>query len=421
MNKCYVVDTNILIHAIEFFDDSSIMQDRVIIPLTVICELDRLKMEAKTGELKFKARRAIRKIDELIKNDKIEFYSNNGKCYDLADNDIIQSALEIRESCDIVLVSNDLNMRLKARAVELKTMDYLSESKEFTGLYDGVGEVFVNNDIFQKFANRKPIKTDVQLLPNQCVVVKNEFCHDNTILGIYNPKKKSIERLVFEDCNPNGIKPKNMEQKFFIELIMRDDIRAVTASGIFGSAKTFTAMGTCLHLLETGKYKKIYIAKSPEVFSKRLEIGFLPSDLADKLMPSLIGITSNLKNMDNNKNERLDGKKLLEGYMTFGKIEILSIGHLLGASIDDNSLVIIDESQLLDKDEFLQVASRIGESSKIIFAGDIVSQKGLLNLAPEDTGMYHFIDTMKDSELTGHITMKKVLRSGLARELAEKW
>ena len=433
MRKTFILDTNILIH-----DPYCIYNFRgnyVILPIYVIEEIDKLKRNQNTA---IQARLASRVLDEIrkegslfkgveLKNDiffRVEI-KNDMKLLpevlkkDVVDNYIISVTLGIKKDNPdkrVIIVTKDINMRIKADALGLEVEDYSTDKVDYTELYDGFYEVEVDSKTFGQY--EKNGKMDFMDLGREDIIpTPNSFfklnCKGNILTGRYENGK--IKKFLLGDSSPWGLRARNDEQRFAMELLMDENIKVVTLVGGAGTGKTLLAIATGLELVvERKKYKKLLIARPIIPMGK--DLGYLPGSEKEKLKPWMQPIFDNIDFLSEAKDDKT-GEKVVEGLEAMGILKIEALTYIRGRSIP-RGLIIIDEAQNLTPLEIKTIVTRAGENTKIIFTGD-PQQIDNPYLDSNTNGLTYLADRLKNEEIVGHITLKKGERSKLA-EIAAK-
>ena len=408
MKKTYILDTNVLIHdpnALFNFEDNNI-----ILPIYVVEEIDKLKRSE--GEKGRNARLTARTIDELRKNGslfkgvtlpkggtfRVEIkgdYKNLPSFLqkDVMDNRILAVVIELSKEINekVILVTKDINMRIKADALDIPVEDYETDTVSIDELYKG------------------------EVYPNECFKVK---CEDREHLGIYNIDKKRIEKLTYADIELWGIRAKNSEQSFAVELLMNPEIQVVTLVGQAGTGKTLLALAAALEqVVERSIYKKIFVARPIIPMGK--DLGYLPGGEKEKLRPWVQPIYDNFDFLASNKGneDRKSGEKAIFGLEAMGLLKVEALTYIRGRSIP-KGLLIIDEAQNLTPHEVKTIVTRAGEDTKIIFTGDPY-QIDNPYLDANSNGLTYLAEKFKNEKISGHVTLEKGERSALA-ELAAK-
>ncbi len=431
--KIFVLDTSVILH-----DHNSIIsfdEHDVAIPITVLEELDNFKIGNDTKN--FACREFIRVLDKLSKNQtlldwvplngsdkkgkfKIIMQNENGdldaeKVFGKNKNDhkILNAALTLKEQepgRKVILVSKDINLRLKAKALDLQAEDYeTGKIKEESTGYTGQ-TVIENVDpavIQELYKNNETTNIEVlgdQKIDNGFYILKND---KNSILCFFNPIKQVIERV--EKQYVYGIKPKNAEQTFAMHALLNDDIKLVTLQGVAGTGKTLLALASALE--KSNKYHQIILAR-PIVPLSNKDIGFLPGSAEDKVNPYMQPLFDNLSYIKNQFGENEKKTKKVQEMEQDGKLKITALAFIRGRSLS-NVIFIVDEAQNLTPHEVKTIITRAGENTKIIFTGD-VHQIDTPYLDEQSNGLSYIIDRLKGNELFAHILLEKGERSELA-------
>lgn len=436
MKKNYVLDTNVLIH-----DPSSIYNfedNNIILPIYVIEEIDKLKRAE--GERGRSARVTARTLDELrsqgslfkgvelpkggtlrveIKGDYKNLPSFLQK--DLMDNRILAVVLEVSKELEekAILVTKDINMRIKADALSIPVEDYEADSVSFDELYKGHRTLEIDEESYKKFIKSGKLKLeevyDKESFPNECFRLTND---GKEHLAIYNIDKKRLEKLTYSDIELWGIRARNPEQSFAVELLMNPNIQIVTLVGKAGTGKTLLALASSLEqTVERSIYKKILVARPIIPMGK--DIGYLPGGEKEKLRPWVQPIYDNFEYLASNKGneDRKSGEKAIFGLESMGLLKIEALTYIRGRSIP-KGMLIIDEAQNLTPHEVKTIVTRAGQDTKIIFTGDPY-QIDNPYLDANSNGLTYLAEKFKNEKLAGHVTLEKGERSPLA-ELAAR-
>jgi PhoH-like ATPase len=429
--KTYVLDTNVYLT-----DAESILaftNNDILVPLKVLDEIDKHKKRQDTVGVQ--ARSTIRKLDQLrakgnlskgVRLEKgkgiIRVKSYNPLCLpddlDLEDpdNQIIATALsemEQNKTRKVVVVSRDINMRVKCDALGILTEDYQVEQVVANSdqLYSGICEVLVDDQVIDNFYEDKEVLLDTitGLCPHQFVM----------LISNSNPKKTALARYINKNITvrkvPNVVawntKARNKEQQFALNLLMDPDVPVVSLIGKAGSGKTLLALAAGLEqTLGSSRYKKIVVTKPVEPVGK--DIGFLPGTLEEKMLPWLAPIQDNLQFLMG------DDRMTLDMYQEKGQIEVEAMTFIRGRSIS-NAFIVIDEVQNMTQHEIKTVLTRVGEGTKIVLTGDI-EQIDNVYIDATNNGLSYVVERLKTESITGHITLKKGERSKVATIAALK-
>lgn len=437
MKKLFVLDTNVILH-----DSACIYQfkdNNIIIPITVIEELDKFKKG--NDVINCNARDFLRSLDALssdkILNGGVPIDNGEGKIsialetpltekvkrnFNVisADIRILNIAYTIAQKHDfknVIFVTKDVNLRLRARSIGLKTENYQSKYVEnLSEMYTGSRVIEQVDETVLEQLFKKPYETGIERLDtkeafytNENVVLKNG---SRSALTFFDGRQKKLKRIQPQTCS--GVKPRNSEQIFALNAMLNPDIPLVTISGKAGTGKTLLALAAALE--NKRYYRQIFIAR-PVVPLSNKDIGFLPGDVASKLDPYMQPLYDNLSFIQNHfggKNSR--AKKIAE-LIEEEKIVITPISYIRGRSIV-KVFFIVDEAQNLTPHEVKTIITRAGEGTKIVFTGDIY-QIDHPYLDSQTNGLAFIIEKMKGQKVYAHVNLEKGERSELA-ELASK-
>lgn len=432
MRKTYVLDTSTLIN--DPLAWKHYLHSDVIIPIAVLTELDKLKKQV--GDAGRNARVCIRQLDEiselgdistgilldddiLIKIDTqdhaIEKFGDPG----YGDTHILACAIatwQAHPAHDVVLVSNDINLRVKAKSRGLDAESNISKKHSLSDLYSGI--VTINDEEagldLQQLGYIDPAAYGLNLSPNECVLFENEVGD-----GIAMGRKVAKDKIkLVKKCYPWNISARNKEQSFAIDLIMDKSVDLVTLIGRAGTGKSLVVLAAALELvLNRHEYDKLIIYRPIQAVGS--DIGYLPGTMEEKLGPWFQAIMDNLEVLFTPKggNHKHDWRKTLEMYTHRGSIEMEAITYVRGRSIP-NAIILVDECQNLSKDDVKTLITRSGENTKIILTGDI-EQIDNSALDATSNGLTHVIEKFKDEPEAGHVTFVQGERSRLASKAAD--
>lgn len=431
--RIYVLDTSVILYdhnAINHFDDNDIA-----IPITVLEELDNFKKGNDTKN--FEAREFIRFLDKVSGSNTLQQWialdeNKKGRFKIImhhektqldaeyifgdikADHKILNSAIALQEenpNREVVLVTKDINLRLKAKALNLPSEDYLTgKIQDVKNLVVTGKETLedVDTEIIKKIFNGGKIENPeigkVKFKKNSFYILKNG---KNSALAYYNPFDNSLERVEKEYVY--GIKPKNAEQAFAIHALLNNSIKLVALQGVAGTGKTLLALASSLE--QRNQYKQIILARPIVPLSNR-DIGYLPGDANEKIGPYMEPLWDNLKYIKNQFGENEKRYRQIDEMQKEEKIVITPLAYIRGRSLSD-VYFIVDEAQNLTPHEVKTIITRAGENTKIIFTGD-VNQIDSPYLDEQSNGLSYLIDRLKEHELFAHITLEKGERSELA-------
>lgn len=454
MKKTYVLDTNVLLS-----DPNSIFsfqENDLIIPMAVLEELDRHK--SRPDEVGRNARQISRTLDDMraggnslikgvplreggcLKIVSIDHSALKAAPTELQENkvDNLIIAFMLTLNGDAILVSKDINVRIKCDSLGVKCEDYLkmrvtSDPQKF---YRGVEVLELEEALIDYFYNNGKLDLPETLLqgrrlhPNQIVVIKNVKDGQtlkSAIAKYPGPGQALIPVAKIE--NVFGLKPRNKEQSFSLDLLFDPEIKLLTLVGPSGTGKTLLALAAALEQLkgtgapELARYEKLIVTRPVQPVGK--EIGFLPGTLAEKMEPWIAPIRDNLNFLVNNKRPprvrkgstengkpRHDDGTYLSLMQERGLIEIEAITFIRGRSIP-NAFIVIDEAQNLSMHELKTIITRVGDGTKIVLTGDI-EQIDNVHVDAFTNGLTYAVERFKDYPIAGHVTLLKGERSPLA-------
>lgn len=439
MKKTFILDTNVLLHdvnSIYAFEDND-----VVIPMVVIEELDNFKSEGDTRGKN--ARMVSRELDGLREQGrlnegvklpkggtlKIELDKPNILpqvfSFNKSDNAILNIAYTMskkegsykKNQNPVIVVTKDINMRLKAEALGLKAQDYTSDKVKYDELYTGVIETEVDSAQIDAFYRDKklPLEKD-KYFPNQFLILKaNDGSKKSAIGRVANNGECVLKPLSAQDPVAWGIKPLNKEQRFAMELLLDDSLDIVTLVGTAGTGKTLLTLATGLQrTMDESAYRRMVVCRSIVPVGK--DLGFLPGTKEEKLEAWMGAIYDNLAFLADHKNPD-EGEQKAHYLLDSGKIEIASVTHMRGRSLP-GQYMIVDDAQNLTPHEMKTILTRAGEGTKIVVTGDPY-QIDTPYLDIESNGLTYLVDRLKGQPTHGHITFTKTERSRLA-DLASK-
>ncbi len=432
--KTYVLDTSVYLTEAAALKAFTSKNNDVVIPLKVLEEIDKHKK--RQDSVGHNARQIIRQLDELRANGNLHkgvriargmgIVSARG--YDKEtlpadwsssnpDNQIIATALTLKKENPrrkTVLVSRDINMRVKCDSIGLLTEGYQAsqvvESPDH--VYTGYAEYLVDDQEIENFYEGKPVfadKEEIVLYPNQFVMLVSNSNPKKTALVKFFNYETPLAKVAKPKGGVWGIKPRNKEQAFALDLLMNPDIHLVSLVGKAGSGKTLCAIAAGLEqVLESEKaaplYSRLIVSRPVQPLGK--DIGFLPGTMEEKMGPWLKPIQDNLQHLMG------DDSATLDIYMDRGKIEVEAITYIRGRSIS-NAFIIIDEAQNLTRHELKTIVTRVGENTKIILTGD-VEQIDNVYIDEVTNGLTYAVEKFKQYNISGHITLMKGERSKIA-------
>lgn len=423
--KTFLLDTNVFLHdpdSLKAFADNE-----VVIPLAVLDELDSAK--TRFDEVGRNARVVVRTLDRLrgmgslsqgVEVDgsviRVELnHSGNvpdGLSAEKADNRIISAALGLKkEGKRVIVVSKDINLRVKCDVLGLEAEDYEKGkiAEDVDTIYGGVKTLFVpSSTINELYANGQVVVEGAEAYPNQFFILKSSEKESHSGIARF---KGGAFRLCSFPKELWSIVPRNAEQKMAMELLMDPSVKLVTLIGKAGSGKTLISLASALHHVVNDHklYNRILISRPIQPMGR--DLGFLPGDIEEKLQPWMQPLYDNL--------ELLLGAdyNMIEMYKEQGIIHVEPLTYIRGRSIP-NSFIIIDEAQNLSAHEIKTIITRIGENSKIVLTGDIDQiDNPYVDFA--DNGLTHVVEKFKEYPIAGHVTLRKGERSELATLASE--
>jgi len=432
--KVFVLDTNVLLH-----DPMSIchfQEHDIVIPIVVIEEIDTFKKDQ--TEIGRNARAVSRQLDKLrltgslsqgvamegggtLRVDVIPHPLDLGLTTldkHKADNQILACALaqlKVRKE-KVVMVSKDTNLRIKADALGLQAEDYTTDRVAVDELYTGtrVWEVDpVKLDML--FDGGLVPDPDQPLNPNQFVTLVDRSNDAHTALGRFYAADGRIHPLKRVEMPPWGVKPRNREQQFALELLLDDTVQVVTLLGKAGTGKTLLAIAAGLQqVVDEERFNKLLVSRP--VMPMGRDLGFLPGDVSEKLRPYMQPIYDNLDyivaaNMEQRRRSSMTPAQLEEG----GYMSVEPLTYIRGRSIP-NQYIIVDEAQNLTPHEVKTILTRAGDGTKIVLTGDPF-QIDNPYVDASTNGLSYLAEHFKHLEIAGHVTLVKGERSKMA-ELA---
>jgi PhoH-like ATPase len=435
--KIFVLDTSVIL-----YDHNAIynfQEHDVAIPALVLEELDNFKSGNDTRN--FEARNFIRIIDIASKSNLINNWFKLGKnslgrfkvqiaempktvnaetlfSEGKFDNRILNAALALQDEnpeCKVILVSKDICLRLKAKALGLNAEDYeTGKVKNVEELYSGKTELKLGDAILiEKLKSEGYFSASEISLPHQNSNHFYIFKHQRkSAASFYSLKDKLLKQVKSEPVF--GVVPRNIEQSFALDALLNSAIKLVTIQGNAGTGKTLLALASALE--QRRDYRQIYITR-PIVPLSNKDIGFLPGDMKSKVDPYMAPIWDNLKFIREQfaKDEKTQFK--IDELVKTEKIEIAPLAFIRGRTLN-KIFFIVDEAQNLTPHEIKTIISRAGEDTKIVFTGDIY-QIDTPYLDSESNGLSYLIENAKDHPLYAHITLQKGERSELANLATE--
>ncbi len=440
MKKTYVLDTNVILHsaqALNSFEDND-----VVIPMTVIEELDKFKRNQ--DELGRNTRQAIRQIDalrqkgSLAKGVKLDNALNPRKCGSLRvivsegqlsgssdmkvpDNRILNVAkmLMEREKRPVIFITKDLNLRLKADALGIPVEDFECEQVNSDELYPGLLTLPVSADLMDRFHRDGfiEIPKGVTVYPNEFVMFADKLNERHTTVGWCRHGRIEVLPNGMGE-HVGGISPRSLEQRMALILLTDPEIQVVSLVGQAGSGKTLLALAAAVEqAINNNLYERILVSRPIVPMGK--DIGYMPGGKDEKLGVWMQPIYDNLEFLMQNggKKDPQTVRRRLDDMRRYHQLELEALTYIRGRSIP-RQFIIVDEAQNLTPHEVKTIVSRAGMGSKMILTGD-PAQIDNPYLDASSNGLSYLVEHFKSIDLHGHITLKKSERSPLAAAAAE--
>jgi len=436
VRRTFILDTNVLLYdprALFVFNEHD-----VIIPITVIEEVDRFKKDLnETGR---NARLVSRYLDKLRTEGSLSEgvqLEGGGKLRvelgrsatlpkglkgDTGDNLILQTTKALNDENDghVVLVTRDTNMRLKADAMGIRAEDYRHAHIAVDEYYTGVAEEEVPqpkiDELYEKgFLPRAAVETPLN--PNQFALLGP--AERPTAMVRYDARKDRLKLVGRHKEGVWGIRARNKEQLFALELLLDDSLSLVTITGIAGTGKTLLAIACGLmKVTDEKRYRRLLVSRP--IFPMGRDLGFLPGDVNEKLNPWMKPIFDNLEvllSSPDGERARPDAPPSYQPLLDQRILEVEPLTYIRGRSLPQQ-FVIVDEAQNLTPHEVKTVITRAGEGTKIILTGD-PNQIDNPYVDATSNGLTYVVERFKGSPIAGHITLRKGERSELAKQAAE--
>jgi PhoH-like ATPase len=433
-DKYFVLDTNVLLHnsqAISCFADNT-----VVLPMTVIEELDKFKKN--NDELGRNARGVIRDLDRLRSQGSLgkgvrtsdggvvwitmEKEGDCGTCIDLniPDNRIIATAFRLfKEGKRVIFVSKDINARLKADALGIEVADFEKEKADFDQLYTGWRHLPVPAATIDRFHHSKELQLEGEpFQPNEFILLVDEANDKHTGIGrvVANNRLKSLNPA-FD--NASNLRPRSMEQRVALELLMDPEVPLVSLIGQAGTGKTLLALAAGLaNTLKGSRYEKLLVSRP--VIPLGRDIGYLPGTKDEKMklwMQPIFDNLAYLMGLANGGKQDAAAELGIKRLLREERIELEALTYIRGRSIS-RQYVIIDEAQNLTPHEVKTIISRAGEGTKMVLTGD-PEQIDNPYLDASSNGLSYTVERLKGQEACGHITLTRSERSHLSSLAAE--
>lgn len=433
--KNFILDTNVILHDYKCLDNFE--ENDIYIPFIVLEELDKFKKGS--DQINFNARAFVRELDLITDDDLFtsgaDLGVGKGKLYivnasqenkrineafpeKIPDNRILAVVDDVamkHPNMKTILVSKDINLRMKARSLGMMAEDYINDKVTDIDIFNQSEVVVegVNPDLIdQIYAQNGGVDLDAftfekQPDPNQCFILKSDR---NSVLARYNPFTQKITKVGKE--NNFGIQPRNAEQAFAFEILNDPEVKLVGLTGKAGTGKTLLALASALKQHKI--YRQILLAR-PIVSLSNKELGYLPGDEKQKVAPYMQPLFDNLNVIKTQLGENSPDLRVIEELQKSGQLEIEALAFIRGRSLTE-TFCIIDEAQNLTPHEVKTIITRAGENTKMVFTGDL-QQIDSPYLDMQSNGLAYMIDKMRGQQIFGHVNLVKGERSELS-ELA---
>ena len=435
--KNFVLDTNVILHDYKCIEN--FQENDIYLPIVVLEELDKFKKGS--DQINYNAREFVRELDTLTSNDLFLKGASLGpgtgtlhvvtgdkyqeKIYQsfpekTADHRILSCTLSVAESekdrkVKTILVTKDVNLRMKARSLGIEVEDYITDKVINVDIFKRAQDIYENIDpdlIDKMYASPDGIDADLfdiksKLEPNECFILKSVR---NSVLARYNPFTNKFKKV--EKASNYGIQPRNAEQSFAFEVLNDPDVKLIGLTGKAGTGKTLLALASALK--QANVYKQILLAR-PIVALANKDLGFLPGDEKQKVAPYMQPLFDNLNVIKGQFAPGGSDARKIDDLQKNGQLVIEALAFIRGRSLSE-TFCIIDEAQNLTPHEIKTIITRAGEGTKMVFTGDI-QQIDSPYLDAQSNGLAYMVDKMKGQELFAHINLIKGERSQLS-ELA---
>lgn len=433
--KNFVLDTNVILHDYDCL--KNFQENDIYIPIVVLEELDKFKKG--NEQINFNAREFVRELD-LITDDSLftkgaVLGEGLGKLFILTggemvpevkssfperkpDHEILSAACMLaakHPKTKTILVTKDVNLRMKARSIGLVVEDYITDKVINVDIFEKSNEVFegVAPELIDRIYSSKE-GLDISefdfkdiIEPNECFILKSDR---SSVLARYNPFTHSVYKV--SKAKNYGIEPRNAEQSFAFEILNDPEIKLVALTGKAGTGKTLLALAAAL--ADMNDYKQILLAR-PIVALSNKDLGFLPGDAAAKVAPYMQPLFDNLNVIKRQFAANSAEVKKIDDMQKSEQLVIEALAFIRGRSLSE-TYCIVDEAQNLTPHEIKTIITRAGEGTKMIFTGDI-QQIDQPYLDSQSNGLVYMIDKMKGQKIFAHVNLVKGERSALS-ELA---
>ena len=430
--KTFVLDTNVLLH--DYKCIYNFEENDIVLPITVLEELDKFKKG--NDQINFHAREFTRELDKLsgdeLFNGGIPLGKGLGKLSvekgrpisdsirqsfpeDTPDHRILAIAEHVflnKNKKNTVLISKDINLRLKAKSIGILAQDYRNDKvADIDHLYKGIQvmesmSTRLISKLYEQFEGVpvKQFKFPDEPEAHQYFIMKNG---KSSALSHYDPFNKVIDRV--EKIKTYGIEPRNAEQTFAIDALIRPEIQLVSLTGKAGTGKTLLALAAALY--QRKLYTQIFLAR-PVIPLANRDLGYLPGDVSEKIEPYMQPLFDNLAVIKHRFSQQSPEYSKIDEMLKTEKLVITPLAYIRGRSLS-RVFFIVDEAQNLTPHEVKTIITRAGEGTKMVFTGDI-EQIDSPYLDSRSNGLSHLSDKMKGQDIFAHVNLVKGERSYLA-------
>ena len=433
-SKIFVIDTNVVLH--DYMCIYNFQDNDLVIPIVLLEELD--KMKKGNDQINYNAREFTRELDKIAGDDMfnggITLGKNLGKLSietgkpfspelkrsfpeETPDHRILAITEYLKSKNPdrpVILVTKDINLRMKAKSVGLSAQDYKSDKvQDIDELYKIAETLPCTPELIAKlYESRDGVPAGefkIKGLPkgNAYFIFESG---QSTALGYYSGLTERIMRVDKHRCF--GIEPRNAEQSFCMDALLRPEIQLIAISGKAGTGKTLLALAAAL--AQNQLYSQIYLAR-PIVALANRDLGFLPGSAKDKIGPYMQPLFDNLGVIKQRLKQTSAEFRKIEDMLKNETLVLSALAYIRGRSLSE-TFFIVDEAQNLTPHEVKTIITRAGEGTKIVLTGDI-EQIDSPYLDSQSNGLSYLTDKMKDQPIFTHINLLKGERSKLA-ELA---
>ena len=433
--KKFVLDTNVMLHDYKCL--YSFEENDVCIPIVVLEELDRFKKG--NEQINFNAREFTRELDSIadgrlfeggvslgdglgkltIEPDREEFPPKIRTSFanPIPDHRVLAIAYYLKEenpNTKVILITKDINLRMKALSVGIESEDYINDKVTNINIFDKNHESYdnVTPELIEKLYSAGVVSADelefhADLYSQECFVLKS---NRSSVLARYIADRNEVKRVEKTRCF--GIEPRNAEQTFAFDILLDDNVKLAALTGKSGTGKTLLALAAALQKHES--YKQILLARPIVALSNR-DLGYLPGDENQKISPYMQPLFDNLNVIRHNLSYQGREVRQIDEMQSSKQLIIEALAYIRGRSLSD-TFFIIDEAQNLTPHEVKTIITRAGEGTKIVFTGDI-QQIDSPYLDTHSNGLVYMIDRMHGQDIFAHVNLLKGERSKLS-ELA---